>query len=231
MPEEIFSTAVDAVSSSQITIINAVLTTFIAFALGMLISFTYIKTHTRGVYSQNFTLTLIMIPAIIAIIILLVGSNIARAFSLAGAFSIIRFRSTPGDPKDIAYVFFTMAAGLACGVGLHIYAVILTGILCLFMFILCKVNYGDKKSSNRILKIVIPEDLNYHGAFDDILDNYTTSYELKKVKTTDLGTLFELVFVVNIKSANKEKEFLDAIRSRNGNLNIVLALNADATNF
>lgn len=102
-----------------------------------------------------------MLPAIIAIIILLVGSNIARAFSLAGAFSIIRFRSAPGDPKDIAYVFFALAAGLACGVEALGYAFLFTIILCLFMIILSKVNYGDRKSSPKLLKITVPEDLNY----------------------------------------------------------------------
>ncbi|MFZ5985565.1 MAG: DUF4956 domain-containing protein [Bacillota bacterium] len=210
---------------------DTIRTILTAFALGLLISFTYIKTHSKGQYSQNFTLTLVMIPSIIAIIILLVGSNIARAFSLAGAFSIIRFRSTPGDPKDIAYVFFTMAAGLACGAGLFGYSALFTILLCLFMVVLSKTNFGARKVSNKLLKIVIPEDLDYQGAFDDVLDQYTTSYELKKVKTTDLGTLFELVYAVTVKNNINEKEFLDALRCRNGNLNIILAMNAETSDF
>ncbi len=169
-----------------------------------------------------------MLPCIIAIIILLIGSNVARAFGLAGAFSIIRFRSTAGDHKDIAYVLFTMAAGLACGAGVYQYAIFLTIILCIFMIILCKINFGARKTSERLLKIIIPENLDYKGAFDDIFDKYTEYHELKKVKTTDLGTLFELMFVVSMKDTINEKEFLDALRCRNGNLNIILAMNADS---
>lgn len=107
------------------------LTIIVSFVLGGMISFTYMKTSKRNGYSQNFTLTMVLLPAIVAIIILLIGSNIARAFSLAGAFSIIRFRSAPGDPKDIAFVLFTMAAGLACGVRSFGYAVLFTVFLCL----------------------------------------------------------------------------------------------------
>ena len=175
---EIFSTIE---TNLNLSFSSTILTIAISFVLGLIISFTYIKTHTKGQYSQNFTLTLIMLPIIIAIIILLVGSNIARAFSLAGAFSIIRFRSAPGDPKDIAYVFFTMAAGLACGVGAVGYAALFTVMLCLVMVALCRFNYGDRKTSNKLLKIIIPEDLDYQGAFDDVLKMYTQGYELKTI--------------------------------------------------
>lgn len=219
-------------AGSALPIKDVITTIVVSFLIGMFISFIYMKTHTKGNYQQNFLLTLIMLPTIISIIILLVGSNVATAFSLAGAFSIIRFRSTAGDPKDITYVFFAMASGLACGVKQYSYAVLFTVLLCLFLVVLHKINFGARKEpTSRILKIVIPEDLNYYGAFDDILDTYTSSYELRKVKTTDLGTLFELVFVVNIKSAAKEKEFLDALRARNGNLNIILSVNAEASDY
>jgi len=228
VPGELFNFA----AGSALPIRDVIITLIVTFAIGLFISFIYMKTHTKGNYQQNFLLTLIMLPTIIAIIILLVGSNVATAFSLAGAFSIIRFRSTPGDPKDITYVFFTMAAGLACGVRQYGYALMFTILLSLFLVVLHKINFGaNKVSSNRILKIVIPEDLNYNGAFDDIFDTYTTSYELRKVKTTDLGTLFELVFVVTIRSISKEKEFLDALRARNGNLNIILSVNAEASDY
>lgn len=228
MPGELFNFT----AGSALPVKDVIITLIVTFSIGIFISFIYMKTHTKGNYQQNFLLTLIMLPAIISIIILLVGSNVATAFSLAGAFSIIRFRSTPGDPKDITYVFFTMAAGLACGVRQYGYAIVFTVLLCLFLVILHKINFGARKEpTNRILKIVIPEDLNYYGAFDDILDTYTTSYELRKVKTTDLGTLFELVFAISIKSVAKEKEFLDALRARNGNLNIVLSVNAEASDF
>lgn len=170
---------------------------------------------------------MIMLPCIVAIIILLIGSNVARAFGLSGAFSIIRFRSAPGDPKDIAYVLFAMGAGLACGVGEFGYAILFTVVLCLFMFLLCTINFGAKKSTDKILKIIIPEDLDYQGVFDDIFETYTYHHELKRVKTTDLGTLYELVYLVSMRSNIKEKEFLDDIRCRNGNLNITLSMNAE----
>ncbi len=166
-------------------------------------------------------------PTVIAVIILLIGSNIARAFSLAGAFSIIRFRSAPRDPKDIAYVLFTMAAGLACGVGIFGYAGLFTIFLCTLMFVLNRLNFGAKKTSQKSLKITVPENLDYEGAFDEVLKEYTTGYELKKVKTTDLGSLYELAYVVTMDNEVSQKAFLDSLRCRNGNLNISLSMCAN----
>jgi hypothetical protein len=191
----------------------------------------YIKTCNKNGYSQNFSLTLILVPTVIAIIILLIGSNVARAFSLAGAFSIIKFRSAPGDPKDIAYVLFTMAAGLACGVGYFGYAALFTVFLCSLMFILNAFNFGSQKNSYKILKITIPEDLDYEGAFDEVFNKFTTSYDLKKVKTTDLGSLYELVYTIAMDNKVNQKEFIDALRCRNGNLNITLSMQADASEY
>ena len=162
-------------TTTTITFASAMLTIITAFVLGGLISLTYMKTSNKSSYSQNFALTLIMTPAIVAIIILLIGSNIARAFSLAGAFSIIKFRSAPGDPKDISYVLFTMAAGLACGAGFFGYAALFTIVLCLLMFILHLANFGAKKTSQKLLKITIPENLDYEGAFDDIFQAIATA--------------------------------------------------------
>lgn len=165
-----------------------------------------------------------MLPMIIAIVIMLVGSNIARAFSLAGAFSLVRFRSAPGDPKDIAYVFFAMAVGLACGAGYLAYGAMFTLILCIFMIILNRMDFGSKKTQEKQLRITIPENLDYQGAFDDLLEQYTQKYTLTRVKTADLGTLYELSYVICAKNDINEKEFIDALRCRNGNLNIILTL-------
>jgi len=209
----------------------AVLTIIIAFALGGLISLTYMKTGSKGGYSRNFSLTLVMVPTVIAVIILLIGSNVARAFSLAGAFSIIKFRSAPGDPKDIAYVLFTMAAGLACGVGAFAYAVLFTAVLCVLMAILDFFKYGAAGAYRKQLKIAIPEDLDYEGVFDDVFVRFTLEHELKKVKTTNLGSLFELVYTVTMKTGASQKEFLDELRCRNGNLNITLSMCADSGEF
>jgi hypothetical protein len=218
----------NATINTTLSFKSAVLTIVVSFALGLLISYVYIKTHARGSYSQNFTLTLIMIPCIIAVIILLIGSDVARAFSLAGAFSIIRFRSAPGDPKDISYVFFAMAAGLACGVGLLAYAVFFTVFLCAVMVVLSKINFGARKTPYKVLKVVVPENLDYEREFEDIFNKYTVSHELQKVKTTDLGTLYELVYLINLYYGTNEKEFIDALRCRNGNLNIVLGMTVNS---
>lgn len=228
MLESILSTTT---TGTTISIINAMLTMGVSFALGFLISLTYIKTCNKGGYSQNFSLTLILVPTVIAIIILLIGSNVARAFSLAGAFSIIRFRSAPGDPKDIAYVLFTMAAGLACGVGFFGYAILFTIFLCALMFVLNMLNFGKQKNSNKLLKITIPEDLDYEGAFDEVFDKYTTTFDLRKVKTTDLGSLYELVYTVSMDNSINQKEFIDSLRCRNGNLNITLSMCADTSEY
>ncbi|AOT70340.1 DUF4956 domain-containing protein [Geosporobacter ferrireducens] len=228
MFETLFNTTA---ASASISLTSAILTIIVSFVLGGVISLTYMKTCGKGSCSQNFSLTLVLVPTVIAIIILLIGSNVARAFSLAGAFSIIRFRSAPGDPKDIAYVLFTMAAGLACGVGFYGYAVLFTAVLCLLMLILNLLNFGAKTTSQKLLKITIPEDLDFEGAFDDVFEAFTTNYMLRKVKTTDLGSLYELNYIVEIDKEINQKEFIDAIRCRNGNLNITLSMCADATEY
>ncbi|CAM4442503.1 hypothetical protein FHS16_003875 [Paenibacillus endophyticus] len=215
-------------ATTTMTLGSSIITILIAIALGAIISFTYMKTSMAG-YSQNFTLTMIILPTIVAIIILLIGSNIARAFSLAGAFSIIRFRSAPGDPKDIAYVLFTMAAGLACGVGAFGYAVLFTLILCALMFILSKTNFGARKSAQKLLKVTIPESLVYEEAFDEVFDKFGVAYELKKIRTTELGSLYELVYTVTLDQNTNQKEFLDSIRCRNGNLDLSLTMSPTAT--
>ncbi|WP_025678898.1 DUF4956 domain-containing protein [Paenibacillus massiliensis] len=221
MLDTLFNTTV---SDSTLSLGTSILTIGIAILLGAIISLTYMKTNT-GAHSQSFTLTMVILPVIVAIIILLIGSNIARAFSLAGAFSIIRFRSAPGDPKDIAYVLFTMAAGLACGVGAFEYAVLFTLILCVLMFVLSKVNFGARKHQQKLLKVTIPENLSYEEALDEVFKQYNVGYELRKIKTTELGSLYELVYAVTLHPATNQKEFLDAIRCRNGNLDLSLTMN------
>ena len=148
MLDSIFSSAL---TDTTLTFSSAVITIGLAILMGAIISLTYMKTN-ANTYSQSFTLTMVVLPVIVAIIILLIGSNVARAFSLAGAFSIIRFRSAPGDPKDISYVLFTMASGLACGVGAFGYAVLFTVILCVLMFVLSHFKFGAKKSQQNCLK-------------------------------------------------------------------------------
>ena len=181
-------------------------------------------TYKTGSYSQNFLLTLVMLPTIIALIILLIGSNVARAFSLAGVFSIIRFRTAMADPKDIAYVFFTVAVGLALGIGFIGYAVLFAVVLCVFMFLLCKLNFGNKKNLCKRLRILMPENLDYESVFDDIFLEYTKSYSKNRIKTADFGSVFELTYDIILKDGVSEKSFIDELRCRNGNLTISISM-------
>lgn len=218
MLESIFS----ATTTDSLTLPTMLAALGAALVLGLLISLAYIRTHKEEGYSSGYTITLIMLPAIISVIIMLIGNNVARAFSLAGAFSLIRFRSAPGDPKDIAYVFFTLAVGLACGMGYIFYGVIFAIILCLVMIILNQINFAEPKTSSMQLKINVPEDLNFQELFDDILNTYTNSWNLKKIRTSDFGTIFEVVYNINLKQSSDQKKFIDELRCRNGNLNISL---------
>lgn len=211
-------------SSTTTTFSGVLINILISIILGVIVSFTYMQTNKRSGYTQSFVLTMVFLPAIVSMIIFLIDSNIARAFSLAGAFSIIRFRSAPGEPKDIAFVLFTMASGLACGVGSIGYAILFTLILCLLMIILDLIKFGENKLKNQLLKITIPEDLNYEEAFNEIFSSFNVVYQLQKVKTTELGSLYQLVYEVSINSNTKQKEFLDAIRVKNGNLDISLLM-------
>ncbi|MDR3310823.1 MAG: DUF4956 domain-containing protein [Oscillospiraceae bacterium] len=197
-----------------------------AFALGLLISVVYIRTRGERAPSQSFALTLVLLPAVITVIILLVGNNIARAFSLAGAFSIIRFRSAPGEPRDITCVLFCMAVGLAAGMGFLLYAAVAGVALCAATVLLGVCGYARAKGAPRQLKITVPEDLNFGGAFDEILRKYTLAYSMKRVKTADLGSVYELTYAVVTKEGISEKDFIDELRVRNGNMNIALLADA-----
>ena len=211
--------------SADITIGSAIVTMLVAMVFGAAIAFTYYKTQEDN-YQRSMAVTLLMLPIILSVIILFIGSNIARAFSLAGTLSIIRFRSAPGDPKDIGFIFFDIAAGLACGVGLFGYGAIFVAILCIIMILAEKFKFFEKKHVQKILKITIPENLNYQGAFDEILKKYTKKYSLVRIKTTDLGSLFELNYSVIMLHDEDEQEFINELRCRNGNLNIILAVSA-----
>lgn len=197
---------------------------FASIILGLVISSVYLFTHRKQINEQNFCLTLVMLPVIIAIIILLIGNNVARAFSLAGAFSIIRFRSAPGDAKDISYIFFTLAVGLACGMGYITYAILFTIILCLLMLVLSVIQFGQTKEHPMQLKVTVPEHLNYQDLLDDLLEEYTLSWTLERVKTREFGSLFEVNYRIQLKNQKAQKEFLDQVRCRNGNLNVALVL-------
>lgn len=207
--------------------ITSLITAFIvSVLLGLAIASAYMLTHDKDCFSKSHTITLVMLPAIIAMIVALVvpivGNNLATAFSIAGVFTIIRFRSLPADPKDVAYVAFALAAGLSCGLG-YIYIGILFTVLMITVLALLKVTkFAVPRKSAMLLKITVPEDLNFEGAFDDVLKKYTTDFTLQRVKTCDFGSLYEISYKIRVNEKTSRKKFIDELRTINGNLNIVL---------
>jgi len=214
-------TLILSTNGDSFTLRNAIIIILSSSLLGLFISFMYNKTYKKS-SNNDFLITLIMLPVIISIIILLVGNNVARAFSLAGAFSIIRFRSAPASTKEITYVFLSLAVGLTCGMGYIGYAIIFTIILCGLMFLLTKNKLFSTNGKSMNLKITIPENLNYDGVFDEVFEKYTNSYNIEMIRTRDFGSLFELNYSIILKSDINQKNFLDDLRCKNGNLNITL---------
>ena len=192
-----------------------------ALVLGFLISLIYILTHRKEGYSQSYVMTIIMLPPIIALILILINST-AGALTLAGAFTLVRFRSVAGDPKDIAYIFYAMATGVACGIGYIGFAVVFFIVLGIVMFALSEIGFGASKSKHMTLKITIPENLDYQGVFEPVLSKYTTFHKLRRVKTTNFGTLFELIYSVDVNDDIDQKKFIDELRALNGNMTINL---------
>ena len=178
-------------------------------------------THRKEGYSQSYVFTMIMLPTIVSLILLLINTT-AGALSLAGAFTLVRFRSVAGDPKDIAYIFFAMASGVACGIGYIGFAILFFVVLGIILFVLSEINFGGMKSNHMTLKITIPENLDYQGVFEPVLNKYTNFHKLRRIKTTNFGTLFELIYSVDVSDNIDQKKFIDELRTLNGNMNINL---------
>ena len=173
--------------------------------------------------------TLVLLPVIVQIVIMLVNGNLGVGVSVMGAFSLVRFRSIPGTGKEIAYIFFAMSIGLATGTGFVGVAIGITLVIGLVMIVLNAVlGSSEEYRKARRLRIIIPEDLDFTGVFDDLFEKYTTRCELERVKTTNMGSLFELTYGIVLKDISKEKEFIDEIRCRNGNLTIICGIRENA---
>ena len=180
----------------------------------------------KNKYSRSMAITLVLLPAIVQIVIMLVNGNIGVGIAVAGAFSLVRFRSIPGTAREIGAIFFAMAIGFVTGLGFIFYAFIFLLIVGTAALLLAKFSFGEN-GSVRILKIKIPENLDYETIFDDIFTKYAKSIKLEKIITTEMGSLFELTYTVNLKSSINSKAFIDELRCRNGNLNISLSRNRD----
>ena len=214
MLDSIFSNAASLISTQNFFICIGV-----AIILGIIVSLTH-KATTKT--SPHFLLTLAVLPVLVEVVILLINGNLGTSLAVAGAFSLVRFRSMPGNSKEIISVFWAMAIGLALGMGYIMLAVIVTIILAVVIILASKIldNIGSK--NERKLKISIPENLDYEHVFKDLLAKYTEKYELTKVKTTNMGSMYDLEYMVTLKKNIKEKAFMDEIRVRNGNMLVML---------
>lgn len=192
----------------------------VSLALGLLVA----RVHmVRNVYTKSFVVTLAVLPVLVQSVIMLVNGNLGTGLAVVGAFSLIRFRSVAGGSREITSIFWSMGIGIATGMGYVIYSVIFSAIVAAFLILLHLFPFGDRsKVAERELKVTIPEDLDYPDLFQDIFENYTYSNKLNSVRTTTMGSLYELRYVLLLKDESKEKELIDAIRVRNGNLPVVL---------
>ena len=197
----------------------------IALLLGAVMAVVYCF---RTTHSSSFVVTLALLPATVAVVVMMVNGNLGAGVAVAGAFSLVRFRSTPGTAKEITAIFLAMAVGLACGMGYPGFGVIFAAILCAMSLIYTAINFGGHKNSDlrRVLRITVPEDLDYPTVFDDLLEKYTRKAELTSVKTTNLGSLNRLTYELTLRKAGTEKAFIDELRCRNGNLEISMSRQA-----
>lgn len=190
-----------------------------AIFLGIIISLTH-KFTTKT--TPNFLLSLVVLPILVQVVIFLINGNLGTAFAVAGAFSLVRFRSMQGNSKEIISIFWAMTVGLGLGMGYITYTILITLIVAIIIMITFKITGRIQDLSERKLKIIIPENLDYEEVFNDVLFRYTKKAELRKVKTTNMGSMYELLYIVSMKKNVKEKEFLDQIRCRNGNMLVML---------
>ena len=207
-------------TASTISIEVLLISFLVSIVLGLFIALTHKVTST---YSKGYLTTIAVLPFLVQVVIMLVNGNLGTGVAIMGAFSLVRFRSLPGNAKEILTVFFAMVVGLAIGTGYLVFSTIMTIIGCLILLIYNKVGLFDKKESEKLLCITIPEDLNYTDVFSEEFNKYTSSNQLIIVKTINMGSMFELRYKINLKELDKEKEFIDALRIKNGNLKIALS--------
>ncbi len=195
----------------------------VALVLGLVMALVY---QFRLQCSRSFVITMASLPAIVAVVIMMVGGNLGTGIAVAGTFSLIRFRSMPGTAKEICAIFLAVAVGLACGMGYPGLAATFAVIMCLFNTLLTVANLGGQKNElqNKNLRITVPEDLDYTGVFDDIFEKYTSEHKHLSAKTTNLGSLIKLEYAITLRKIGNEKEMIDELRCRNGNLEISISV-------
>ena len=209
-----------AISSSS----SIGMTTFLAdIGVALIIGFMIALVHMfKNSYTKSFVVTLAILPAVVAMVIMMVNGSIGAGIAVAGTFSLVRFRSAPGSAKEIAAVFLAMAAGLACGMGFLLYALIFVAIILTVTLLYSQSKFGSQSNKARTMTVTIPEVLDYTDVFDDLFKKYTDECRLTQMKTSNMGSLFKLTYNLKLKSEAMEKAFVDDIRCRNGNLEIII---------
>ena len=219
MPESIFQGLFAAEGTPVIAVNDFILCLGTALVLGIALAVCYMY---RSRYTKSFLATLALLPGVVCVVIMMVNGNVGAGVAVAGAFSLVRFRSVPGTAREITMLFLAMGAGLICGMGYLGYAALFTLVMCVMALLYSSLDLGAKKNASlhKTMRVTIPEDLDYTGVFDDIFAEYTRSCVLTSVKTTNLGSLFRLTYDITLKDAAREKEMIDKLRCRNGNLEI-----------
>lgn len=222
MLENLFRGLFDSDLVSVISVTDFLLCLGSSLVLGFVMAFAYMY---RTRYTKSFVVTLALLPAVVCVVIMLVNGNVGTGVAVAGAFSLVRFRSVPGTAKEICTLFLTMGAGLIAGMGYLGFSVLFTVVMCAMFLLYNRLDFGAKKNADayKTFSITIPEDLDYSGIFDDIFAEYTVSYDLTRVKSTNMGSMFKLTYNVVLCDVSKEKEMIDKIRCRNGNLEITVS--------
>lgn len=222
MLDYVFRGLFDTDMTHIISVSDFLLCIVCSLIIGLILAFSYMV-HTR--YTKSFVATLAMLPAVVCVIIMMVNGNVGTGVAVAGAFSLVRFRSVPGTAKEIGALFLAMGAGLIAGMGYLAFAVLFSLILGAITILYSYLDFGtsERNSRYKTLHITIPEDLDYTDVFDDLFYQYTSACELVTVKTTNMGSLFKLTYHISLVDLSFEKELIDALRCRNGNLEISIS--------
>lgn len=219
MLDSLFSGLFDSDMTSVISISDFMLCIAGSLLIGLILAFGYMY---RSRYTKSFIVTLALLPAVVCVVIMMVNGNVGTGVTVAGAFSLVRFRSVPGTAKEITMLFLAMGSGLIAGMGYLGFAFLFTFIMCACSILYNRLDFGSTKKDAmyKTLNITIPENLDYTDVFDDILKTYTSSSELIRVKTTNMGSMFRLTYHLTLLDESNEKEMIDKLRCRNGNLEI-----------
>ncbi|MBP3620728.1 MAG: DUF4956 domain-containing protein [Lachnospiraceae bacterium] len=222
MLDKIFKGIFDSDTTQVVRVSDFILCVGVALLSGLIIALGYMR---KTKYTKSFVVTLAILPAVVCVVIMMVNGNVGAGVAVAGAFSLVRFRSVPGTAKEIGTIFLAMGAGLIAGMGYLGFSVLFTVIMSLVVMVYNSFGFGAERnmSKYKTIKITIPEDLDYTGVFEDIFSEYATKQELVQVKTTNMGSMFKLTYDVVLKDLSKEKEMIDDIRCRNGNLEVLVS--------